>query len=192
MLQYSSESICSDIGDITIIRCALYCKQGAKYSARSPVYAMSTVVPDIYNVITVTYIQASIFKWTNLRCCWRYPDISMRLILIICCQIQRTPTSLCCVNCGPGHIQCSYIYACSVFSIQLLVSALLLETSRQFNARCTQNLEPNTAHTLPFTLCELWSRPYTMKWQHRILSLQYSIERICAAIGDIPIFRCAL
>jgi hypothetical protein len=62
---------------------------------------MSTVVPDIYNVITVTYNQASIFKWTNLRCCWRYPDISMRLILKIWCQILRTSCSLRYVNCGP-------------------------------------------------------------------------------------------
>jgi hypothetical protein len=81
--QYSSEPICAAIGDIPIFWCALYCKQGAEYSAHPPVYATWTVVPDIYNVITVTYIQASIFKWTSLRCYWRYPDISMRVIMQI-------------------------------------------------------------------------------------------------------------
>jgi hypothetical protein len=47
MLQYSAVGIGAAIGDITTIQCALYCNLGAKYSARSPVYAMSTVVLDI-------------------------------------------------------------------------------------------------------------------------------------------------
>jgi hypothetical protein len=34
-------------------------------------------------------------------------------------------------------------------------------------------------------LCELWSRSYTMHLQLRIFRLQYSSERICAAIADI-------
>jgi hypothetical protein len=150
------------------------------------------VVPDVYNVITVTYIQASIFKWTNLRCYWRYPDISMRITLQIGCQIQHTPTSLRCVNCGPGHIQCNNSSAYSGFNIQLNVSALLFEISGQVNARYIANLVPYIAHTLPFTLCELSSRPYTLKWQHRISRLQYSTERICAAIGDISTIQWAL
>jgi hypothetical protein len=153
---------------------------------------MSTVVPDIYNVITVRYIQASIFNWTNLRCCWRYHDNSMCVIVQTWSQIQRTSTTLRYVNCGPGHIQCSTSCAYSVFSIQLNVSALLLEISRQFYARYSANLEPNTAHIYHFTLCELWSRTYTMKWQLRIFRLQYSTERICAPIGDIPTIQCAL
>jgi hypothetical protein len=80
-LQHSTESTCAASGDMPTFGCALYCKFGGIYSAHPPVYAMSTVVPDIYNVITVTYIQASIFKWTNLRCNWGYPDISMRVML---------------------------------------------------------------------------------------------------------------
>jgi hypothetical protein len=141
--------------------------------------------PDINNVFTALHIQAAIFNWTYLRCNWRYSDTSIRVILQTLCQIQRTSSRLRYVNCGPGHIQCSYICAYSVFSIQLNVSATLLEISRQFNARYTANLEPYTAHILQFILCGLWSRPYTMKWQHRIFSLQYSTERICAAIGNI-------
>jgi hypothetical protein len=58
------------------------------------------VVSTIYNVVTVTYIHASIFKWTCLRCYWRYSDISMRVMLQIWCQIQPTSSSLRYVNCG--------------------------------------------------------------------------------------------
>jgi hypothetical protein len=153
---------------------------------------MWTVVPDIYNVMTAPHIQASIFNWTYLRSYWRHPDNSMRVILQTWSQIQRTSSSLYYVDCGPGHIQCSYSSAYSGLNIQLNISALLLEISRICNARHTANLVPNTAHTLLFALCELWSRPYTTKWQHRILSLQYSTERICAAIGEISTIQWAL
>jgi hypothetical protein len=157
-LHYSSERISAAIGYISTIQWALYCNPGAKYFARSPVYAMSTVVPDIYNVITVTYIQASIFTWRNLRCYSGYPDISMRVILQTWCQIQRTPSRLLYVNCGPGHIHWNDNTAYSVFNIQLNVSALLLETRLHFDERYTAIMVPNTAHILQFTLCELWSR----------------------------------
>jgi hypothetical protein len=96
------------------------------------------------------------------------------------------------VNCGPGHIQYIYSSAHSDFNIHLNVSALLLEISRQFNARYTANLVPNTAHILRFTLCELWSRPYTMHLQLHIFRLQYSFERICSAIVHISTIQCAL
>jgi hypothetical protein len=66
-LQYSFHRICPAIVIITTIPCALYCKPVNKYSAHPPIYAMWTVVPDIYNVITAPHIQASIFDWTNLR-----------------------------------------------------------------------------------------------------------------------------
>jgi hypothetical protein len=118
---------------------------------------MPTVVEDIYNVITVMYIQATIFKWTCVRCYWRYSDNSMRVILQTWCQIRRTPSSLRYPNCGSRHVQCNYSSAYSGFNIQLNVSLPLLEISRQFNAHYTVNLVPNTAHVLLFTLCELWS-----------------------------------
>jgi hypothetical protein len=51
---------------------------------------------------------------------------------------------------------------------------------------------PNTAHILQFTLYDLWFRPYTRYLQLLIVRPQYSTERICAAIGDIPTLRCAL
>jgi hypothetical protein len=82
----------------------------------------------------------------------------MRVILQTWCQMQRTSSSLRSVNCGPGHIQCSYCFAYSGFNIQLNVTVLLFEISRQFNARYNANLLPNTAHVLQFTLCDLWSR----------------------------------
>jgi hypothetical protein len=116
----------------------------------------------------------------------------MRAILHSGCQIQSTSSNLRYVNCGPGHIQCTYTSAYLGFNIQLKVAPLLLEVSRQFNERYTANFEPNTAHILPFTLCELWSRLYTKYWQLRILSHQYSSERICAAIVHITTIQCAL
>jgi hypothetical protein len=143
-------------------RCALHCKLGAKYKAQQPVYAVWTVFPDIYNVVTPPHIQASVCNWTYLRCYWRYLDNSMRDILQTGSQIQRTSPSLRNVNCGPVHIQCNYSSAYLGFNILLNVSALLLEISRQFSERYTAILVPNTAHVPRFTLCQLWSRTYTM------------------------------
>jgi hypothetical protein len=60
MPQYSAVGICAAIVDIMTIQCALYCKLGAKYSAHRPVYAVWTVVPDVYNALTAPHIQASI------------------------------------------------------------------------------------------------------------------------------------
>jgi hypothetical protein len=51
---------------------------------------------------------------------------------------------------------------------------------------------PNAAHTHQLSLCEQWSRTYTKYLQLRIYMLQYSMERICAAIGDIRTFRSPL
>jgi hypothetical protein len=115
----------------------------------------------------------------------------MRVILQTWCQIQSTSSSLRYVNCGPGHIQCIYISAYSGFIIQLNVAPLLLEVSRQINARYTAHLVPNAAHIAQSTLCELRTRTYTMYLQLRIFRIQYSADRICAAVGDIPTFLCA-
>jgi hypothetical protein len=60
-LQYSTEHICATIGDTSTIQCSFYCKCGVKYSAHRPVYAVISVVPDKYNVITAPHIQASTF-----------------------------------------------------------------------------------------------------------------------------------
>jgi hypothetical protein len=107
-LQYSSQRICAAIGGISAIQCALYCKLGAKYSPHPPVYAMWTMVPDIYNAFTTPYNQTSIFIWTYLPCFFTYHDNSMRVTLQTCCQIQRTSSNLCYLNCGHGHIQSTY------------------------------------------------------------------------------------
>jgi hypothetical protein len=127
-----------------------------------------------------------------LRCYCRYHDSSMRVILQTWCQLQRTSSGLRYVICGPGHVDCIYSYTYSDFNIQLKVGPLLLEVSRQCNERYTASLVPITAHILQFTLCELWSRPYTRYLQLLMVRTQYSTERICAAIGDIPTLRCAL
>jgi hypothetical protein len=107
-LQCSSESICAGIGNISTIQCSIYCKLGAKYSPHPPVYAMWTMVPDIYNAFTTPYNQTSIFIWTYLPCYCTYHDNSMRVTLQTCCQIQRTSSNLCYLNCGHGHIQSTY------------------------------------------------------------------------------------
>jgi hypothetical protein len=172
-LQFSAERICAAIGDISTSPCVLYCKFGAKYSQYPPVYDMWTEVPAIYNLVTAPHSQATIFNWTYLRCYWGYLDNSMLVILQTWCQIQRTSSSLRCANCGPGHIQCSYSSAYSGLNIQLNISALQLEISHQFKARYTANLAPNTAHIPQFTLCELWSRPYTKYLQLLIVRPQY-------------------
>jgi hypothetical protein len=116
----------------------------------------------------------------------------MRVILQIMCQIQSPSSGLRYVNCGPGHIQCIYSSAYSDFNVHLNVSALLLYISRPFNSRYTENLVPNTAHILRFTLCELWSRTYTMHLQLHIFRHQYSFHRICPAIVHITTIQCAL
>jgi hypothetical protein len=153
---------------------------------------MWTVVPVIYNVFTAPHIQSWIFDWTYLRCCWRYADICMRVILQILCQIQSPTSGLRYVNCGPGHIQCIYSSIYSDFNIRLNLSALLLVIVGHVDARYTANLVPNAAHIIRYTLCELWSRTYTMHLQLRIFRLQCSSERICAAIGNITTIQCAL
>jgi hypothetical protein len=190
-LQYSSERICAAIEDISTIQCSLYCKLGTKYSAYPPVYAIWTMVPDIYNAFTAPHVQSSTFIWTYMRCYWRYLDNSMLLILQTWCQIQLTSSRLRYVNCGPGHIPCIYSTIYSDFNIHLNVSALLLEIFRQFTARYIANFEPNTAHILTFRLCELCSRPYTKSLQLRIFRLQYSAVGNCAVIVDITTFKCA-
>jgi hypothetical protein len=82
-------------------------------------------------------------------------------------------------------IQCNYSSSYSGFNIQMNVSALILEISRQFDVRYAANSMPNTAYNHQFTQCELRSRTYTMHLLLRIFRLQYSTERISAAIGDI-------
>jgi hypothetical protein len=79
-----------------------------QYSVQPPVYAMWTVVPDIYNVFTAPHIKSSIFIWTYIRRYWWYIDSSMCVILQPWCQIQGTSSSLRYLNCGSRHIQCTY------------------------------------------------------------------------------------
>jgi hypothetical protein len=79
--RFSTIRICAAIGDIPTLRCALYCKLGAKYRAHRRVYAVCTVVPDIYKVFTAPHIYASIFSYRYLRSYCRYHINSMRVIL---------------------------------------------------------------------------------------------------------------
>jgi predicted RNA-binding Zn-ribbon protein involved in translation (DUF1610 family) len=191
-LQYSTDRICAAIGDITTIQCSPCCKLGAKYSTLPPVNSMCTVVPVIYNAFTTPHIQTSIFSCRYLQCRWRYAVNSVRVILQSGCRIQRTTTRLHYVYCGPGHIQSIYSSAYSDFNMQLNVSALLMDISRQFNESITEIWVPNTAHNRRFTQCVLWTRTQTKYVQLRIFRLQYSNEGSSPAIGDISTIQCAL
>jgi hypothetical protein len=163
-----------------------------QYSAHPLVYAIWTVVPAIYSTITAPYIQASIHNWAYLRChCW-YIDNSMCVILQTWYQIQHTSSSWCYLTCGSGHIQWKYSSAYFGFNIQMNVSPPLLEICREANAPYTANIVPNIAHILQITLSVLCSRPYTVQLQLHIFRLQYSTERIWAAIGDKSTIQCAL
>jgi hypothetical protein len=133
------------------------------------------VVPDVFKVLTAPHIYASIFSSRHLRCYCRYHMNSMRNILQTWCQIQCITPRLCYVTCGPGHIQSVCCSAYLGLNIQLKVAPLLLEVSRQFNARYTTNLVPNAAHIVQFTLCELWSRAYTIYLQLRILGFNIQL-----------------
>jgi hypothetical protein len=116
----------------------------------------------------------------------------MRVILQTWCLIQRTLSGLRYMNCVPWHIQSIYRSAYICFNIRWNVSALLLAIIGHSEARYTANWEPNIAHIIRFTLCEQWSRTYTMYLQLHIFRLQYSIERNCAAIRDNRTLRCPL
>jgi hypothetical protein len=160
-LQYSAAGIIAAFVDITTFLCELYCKLGVKYSAHPPVYAMWTVDPAIYKVLVAPDIQTSIFIWTYLRCYCTYNDNSMHVILQTWCQIQHTSSSLRCVDCGPVRIQRIYSSAYLCFIIQLQVSAAAIVDITTIQCSLYSKIVPNTAHILQFTLCELWSRPFT-------------------------------
>jgi hypothetical protein len=116
----------------------------------------------------------------------------MSVILHSWCQIQRTSPSLRYATCGPGHIQSIFSSAYLGFNIQLKVALLLFEVSRRFNKRNTANLVTITAHIRQVSLCDQWTRTYTMYIQLRIFNPEYSTQRICDAVGDMPIFACVL
>jgi hypothetical protein len=116
----------------------------------------------------------------------------MHVILHSWCQIQRTSSSFRYVNSGVARIQCNYSSAYSILNIRLNVSALLLEICLYLHACYTANFVPNTEPNLRFALCDMWSRTYTMHLQLHIFRLQYSFERICAAIGNISTIQCSL
>jgi hypothetical protein len=152
------------------------------------------VVPDIYKVFAAPHIYASIFSCRYLRCYCTYHDNSMRVIQQTLCQIQRTSSSLYYVHCGPGHIQCSNSSAYSVFNIQLNVSALELEISRQFNDRYTANLVAHIAHillvyavwTAVLAIYKVFTAPHgqatIFNWTYLRFNWRYSDTSMCVIL----------
>jgi hypothetical protein len=139
-IQYSTKRSPAGIGDMSTIQWALYCNLCAIYSTYSPDYVTWTVVPDIHHVFTAPHIEAPIFNWKILRCCRRYVENSVSLILQTWCQIKRTTSRLRNVVCGLGHIKYIYSSTYSGFNFQFNVSPPLLEIYRQFSVRYTANM----------------------------------------------------
>jgi hypothetical protein len=115
----------------------------------------------------------------------------MRVILNICCQIERPTAGFCYVNSGPFQILCNSSIPYLGLSIQLNVSPIPLEICRPLDESCTPLLLPNTAHVILFTLCQLWSRSSRTLSQICIYGHEYSIERTSVSIRDMPTIRCA-
>jgi hypothetical protein len=69
---------------------------------------------------------------------------------------------------------------------------MLLKICLYLHACYTANFVSNTDPVLRIALCVLWSRTYTIHLQLRTFRLQYSSERICAAIGNISTIQCSL
>jgi hypothetical protein len=184
-LQYSIERISVDIGDTSTIQCALYSTFAAKYRAQYPVYAMPSLFPGKSNIITVLLVQASIFIWMYLRCDWWIIDKSMRVILHICCQIQSTISGVRYAISGPGQMPYIYNSSSSGCNIPLNVNPTMLVILRQSNVRYTPHSLPNAGQIGQITLRQHWSQSIPIQLQFSSFRLQYSIERICAAIGGV-------
>jgi hypothetical protein len=121
-----------------------------KYSAHPPVYAMWSVIPDIYSAFTAPHIQASICNWTYLRCYWRYADIWMRVILQTWCQIQRTSSGIPYVECRLVHIQCNYST-----DIQTLIFSW-------WYLRCYWRYHDNCMRVIPQSWCQMQHTPLSL------------------------------
>jgi hypothetical protein len=145
----------------------VYCGPGHKQSIYSSAYSVHNIQ------LNVSALLLEISRKFNVRYTANLVPNTAHILQFTLCELWS------------GHIQSTYSSAYSGHNIQLNVSALLLEISRQFNARYTANIEPNTAYIIQFAQCVLWSREYAMHLQLRIFRLQYSSERICAAIADI-------
>jgi hypothetical protein len=116
----------------------------------------------------------------------------MRVMLHICCQKQRTCSSLHYVNSGPGQMQSCCSTAYSAFNIQLNASQLLLVVCRQLGARYTAHSLQNIAPFSQFVLCQLCALRNPAQLQLCRFYNKYSIDRISVPIGDMSSIRSAL
>jgi hypothetical protein len=207
-VQYSSERICAAIGGISTIEWALNSKHAAKYSAHPPVYAMWTVVPDIYNVITAPHIQTSIFNWTYLRCYCRYLDNATRDILQTWSQMQRTSSNLRYVNCGPEiysaitvpHMQASIfnsMYLCCYWRYLDNSMRITLQTWCQIQRRSSNlryvNCDPEVynAITVPHMQASIFNWTYLRcYWRYLDNSMCVILQTWCHIQRTSSSLRC--
>jgi hypothetical protein len=153
--KYSIERISLSIPGTWTIRWALYSIFAAKYSARQPVFAMSSRWPVKYSAIAALDILPEILNRTYLCFHSRYVDNPMPVTLHIRCQIQCPSAGLRCVNFGTCQTQRYCNFGDSAWYIQLTVSQFLIKISRQLDAGYAPNLLPNTAPFSRFALCQL-------------------------------------
>jgi hypothetical protein len=90
-LEYSLERISAAVIYMWKIRCALHSIIAAKYSARQPICAMSTLFPVKSSVFAVLHIQASIFKSMFL---FSVSVVRMSTIWCAFCHVPRSARSI--------------------------------------------------------------------------------------------------
>jgi hypothetical protein len=89
----------------------------------------------------------------------------------------------------------TYVFGCLGylgFSMQLIVSPLILVVCRKFDARCTPHSLQNSAPISRFLQCQLCDLPNTELMLFWRFWRKYSIERIIVSIGDMSTIRVAL
>jgi hypothetical protein len=155
------------------VRCSLYSTFPAKYTAHQSVFAH--LLPNTADLLLFTLFRLG-SRQIQYYCSTTYPGFNIQLNVSpfpleirrhVRCALCSTfadkytapATGLHYVNSGPGPMQCYCSTAYWGFNIQLNVSTLLFLITRQFDARYSQHMLPNTAPFSRFLLCKLWSLP---------------------------------
>jgi hypothetical protein len=185
-LQYSFQRICPAIVHITTIQCALYWKLVNKYSAHPPIYAMWTVVPDIYNVL-----QHRIFRllYSCERICAAIGGISTiqcALYCILGAKYSAHPPVYAMCTVVPGiynaltapyiqtstfiwtYLRCNWRYSDTSMRVTLQIWCLIQRTS--FSLRCV--------NCIPGHIQRIYSSSYSgHNIQLNVTALQLEIFR---------------
>jgi hypothetical protein len=148
---------------MSTVQCALFCKHGAKYGAHPPVYAIWTVVPDIYNIFT-----APIFRIQNSikRSSAAIGDMST-IQRAIYCKLgasANTAYNLQFTHCEMWSLTYTIylqLHLCRIQNSAERISAVIGDISTIQCALYSKHGAKYRTHS-PVSLSELWSRPYTV------------------------------